>query len=367
MRPDFPLGRIAGVRTGVHWSVVLVFGLIAYGLAAQRLPTAHPGRSWTLYTALGLAAALLFLLSLLAHELAHAVVARRHGIPVEDITLWLLGGATRLRDEAPGPAAEARVAGAGPLVSVVLGLLCAGCAWAAGAGGPVAEAVAWLAAVNLLLGVFNALPAAPLDGGRLLRAFLWWRTGDRLRAAVGAATAGRVLGWALVVLGVWGFVSAGVAAPLWVALVGWFIVVAATAEGRQARMREAVAGVPVRASMTADPVTVPSGLPAERLRGGPAHGRAHRAYPVTDKGGRAVGLVTPERAARADGATVGEVMRPLAQTRTARPDEPLSDLLPRLDPGPEDRVLVLADGRPVGVVTPADVDRTVRRLAHRGT
>lgn len=122
------------------------------------------------------------------------------------------------------------------------------------------EVVAWLAGINLLLAVFNALPAAPLDGGRLLRAFLWWRTGDRLRATAGAAAAGRVLGWLLVALGVVVFMRGGGFGGLWLALIGWFLIAAATAEGRQAQLRAVLAGVPVRDAMTRDPLTVPATL-----------------------------------------------------------------------------------------------------------
>ncbi|MEV1010872.1 site-2 protease family protein [Streptomyces sp. NPDC049881] len=370
MRATITLGRIAGVRVGVHWSVLLIFALIAAGLAAERLPDAYPGRSWALYTLVGLVTAAVFFASLLAHELAHAVEARRRGVGVDDITLWLLGGATRLRAEAPDPGSELRIAGVGPLVSLVLGGLFAALTWlldATSASGPLVEASAWLAAINILLGVFNAIPAAPLDGGRLLRAFLWWRTGDRLRAARGAAGAGRVFGWVLVALGLWGFLTTGVFGPLWLALVGWFLVLAATAEGRQARLRETVSGVPVSSAMTADPVTVPATLPADRLRDDPSFGDRHRAFPVTDEEGRAVGLVTREQAATGD-TTVAEVMRPLSETRISHPDEPLSELLPRLEPDPENRVVVLDDNRPIGVLTPVDVQRAVQNLmtSHSG-
>ncbi|MDT0308327.1 site-2 protease family protein [Streptomyces sp. DSM 44917] len=386
MRASIALGRIAGIRIGVNWSVLLIFGLIALGLAAGRLPEAHPGRGAALYAAAGLATAVVFFASLLAHELAHAVVARRNGVGVDDIVLWLLGGATRMRAEAPSPGAELRIAGAGPLVSLLLGGLFTAAAWAfeAVGGSPLlVEATAWLAAINVLLALFNVVPAAPLDGGRLLRAFLWWRTGDRLRATAGATTAGRAFGWVLVGLGLWGFLFGAALGGLWLALIGWFLVAAATQEGRQARLREALSGVPVRETMTPDPVTVPEERTVAEVLAGPPSGPGglggapevtrgpgrHASFPVTGRDGVAVGLLPLERALRVPpgdrpGTTVGAVMVPLAEARTAEPDEPLADLVPRLEPGSERRVLVLAgDGRPAGIVAPSDVNRTVREMA----
>ncbi|MEU9613777.1 MULTISPECIES: site-2 protease family protein [Streptomyces] len=184
--------------------MLVIVGIITLGLAQGRLPRTHQGYNPVLYWAAGLAAAVIFFASLLAHELAHAVLARRNGVPVDGIALWLLGGMARLKAEASSPAAELRIAGVGPLVSLLLsGVLALG-TWLlhlASAPELAIEVTAWLAGINFLLVAFNVLPAAPLDGGRLLRAFLWWRTGDRLRATVIATHAGRVLGWLLIVVG----------------------------------------------------------------------------------------------------------------------------------------------------------------------
>jgi Zn-dependent protease len=240
MHETFRLGHIAGIRVGVHWSVLVIFLIIAVGLSEGRLPEAHPGRSLWQYWLVGILTALVFFASLLAHEVAHAVVARRNGMEADSTTLWLLGGAARLKDEAPSPGAELRVAGVGPLVSLVLGIVFAALAAvlvALGLSGLTVEAVVWLAWINVLLAVFNALPAALLDGGRLLRAFVWWRTGNRLRATSVATSAGRVLGWLLVALGLYE-VLLGALGGLWLALIGWFLIAAATVEGGQHRPRK---------------------------------------------------------------------------------------------------------------------------------
>ncbi|NBM17614.1 site-2 protease family protein [Streptomyces sp. GC420] len=370
MRATFVLGRIAGVRIGVHWSVLFIFGLIALGLAEGRLPEVYPDRAWPVYWVAGIVAALIFFASLLAHELAHAVVARRNGVEVDDIVLWLLGGAARLKSEASGPGAELRIAGVGPLVSLLLGGFFGLGVWVLDLmSAPLiaVETVAWLAGINLLLAVFNAVPAAPLDGGRLLRAFLWWRTGDRLRATEGATAAGRAFGWLLVVLGLVAFMRSGTFGGLWIALIGWFLISAATAEGRQAQLRGVLAGVPVRDAMTPEPIAVPAGRTVAAFLDDPRYRYRHSAFPVTGEDGAPVGLLTFDGARkvpgeRAHAVTVGEVMVPLSRTTVVAPDAPLADLLPRMEPGAEHRVLVVDDGRLAGIVSLSDVSRTVSWL-----
>ncbi|MGW1590964.1 site-2 protease family protein [Streptomyces sp. NPDC002386] len=369
MRATFVLGRIAGVRVGVHWSVLLIFGIIAFGLSQGRLAETYPGRAWAVYWAAGLCTAVVFFASLLAHELAHAVVARRNGVAVDDIVLWLLGGAARLRTEASSPGAELRIAGVGPLVSLLLGGLFALGAWLldlASVSGIVVEMVAWLAGINVLLAIFNSVPAAPLDGGRLLRAFLWWRTGDRLRATAGATAAGRFFGWLLVALGVITFLTSRAFGGLWLALIGWFLIAAATAEGQQAQLRGALAGVPVRDAMTRQPLTVPADTTVAGFLTAPLFRYRHSAFPVTDDG-VPVGLVTLDSArqvpqSEAHHVTVRQVMVPLSQVTVVGQDSPLADLLPRMEPGAEHRVLVVDDGGLVGIVSLSDVSRTVTWL-----
>ncbi|HSA52148.1 MAG TPA: site-2 protease family protein [Yinghuangia sp.] len=358
------------MKVGVHWTVAVIFAVIAIGLAQSRLPAAHPGHLWALYWAVGLLTAVVFLASLLAHELAHAVVARRNGVGVDDIVLWLLGGVARLRGEAPSPGVEFRIAGVGPLVSLVLGVVFGLSAWLVHAGfgaGLGVDALAWLAAINILLAVFNAVPAAPLDGGRLLRALLWRRTGDKFRATVGASTAGRGFGWLLVLLGLFLFVRGDTVGGVWTALIGWFLTSAATLERRQAEVAKTLAGIPVRNAMTREPAAVPTRLTVAEFLRDAAFRYRHSAFPVVDEAGAPVGLVTLDAARhvseREQGTVfVADVMLPLAEVDVVGPDEPLANLLPRLDPAPEHRVLVVADGRLIGIVSAADINGMVTWL-----
>ncbi|MYS82796.1 site-2 protease family protein [Embleya scabrispora] len=368
MRATFPLGRLAGVRIGVHWSVLVIFAAITVGLARTRLPHAQSGYSQVVYWAVGVITAVAFLASLLAHELAHAVVARRNGIEVEDIVLWLLGGVSRLKGEASTPAVELRIAGVGPLVSLILGVFFGLAAWllnTVSGANPMVEALVWLAVVNVLLALFNSIPAAPLDGGRLLRALLWWRTGNRLRATTGAAAAGRGFGWILVFLGLFLAVYGDTFGGLWLALIGWFLIAASTVEGRQAQLRETLSGIPVRNAMSREPVTVSERLTvAEFLRGTRYR---HSAFPVTDDAETPVGLMTLRAAQHVpetdrDSVTVGRIMLPMSRVAVAAPDDPLSDLLVRLEPGPEHRILVVDGTRLVGILAASDVSRTVTWL-----
>jgi CBS domain-containing protein len=229
----------------------------------------------------------------------------------------------------------------------------------------VVEAVAWLAAINILLAVFNALPAAPLDGGRLLRAYLWRRTGDRLRATRGASAAGRALGWFMVLTGFAAVLLRGDLSGLWAALLGWFLIAAATAEARQAEIRGVLVGVPVSRVMTRDPVTVPADATlADFLAEGPFGHYRHSTFPVAAADGPVIGLITvrrvdatpPQERART---TVREAMRPLSDCVTATPGEPVLDVLPRLQDGPVRRALVLDDGRLVGILALSDITRAL--------
>ncbi|GGS55556.1 site-2 protease family protein [Streptomyces cinerochromogenes] len=368
MNESLSLGRIAGVRVGLHWSVLVILVLVTVTLARGEFPTAHPGHSAGQYWSLAVLTAIVFLASLLAHELAHAVVARRNGVQVDGITLWMLGGAARLHSEAATPAAELRIAAVGPLTSLLAGGVLAGVAAGLDAlhtSGLVVEAVAWLSAINILLAVFNALPAAPLDGGRLLRAYLWHRTGDRLRATRGASAAGRALGWFMVVTGFAAVLFGHHLSGLWPALIGWFLISAATAEVRQAEMRGVLGGVPVSRVMTPDPVTVPdTATLADFLAEGPFGSYRHSAFPVLTADGSVAGLLTVRRVeatpAQARASTkVRDVMLPLGDIVTAAPDEPVLDLLPRLQAGPVRRAVVLDAEHLVGILTLADITRAL--------
>lgn len=373
MRGTFALGRIAGVPVRGHWSVLVIMGLIATDLAGQGLPAAYPGRPAWSYWVVGLAAAVVFLLGLLAHEAAHAVVARRNAVGVQSITLWMFGGVTQLTDEARTPGAEVRIAGAGPLTSLLLGVGFVGLAvllGAVGADGLLVGALSWLGVINVLLALFNVLPGAPLDGGRLLRAALWKWRGDRVWASIGAARVGTVLGVVLVVLGALEFLrSRGDFSGLWLALVGWFLMGAARAEERQARLGQSLDGVSVRAVMDPHPVIAPSAAVVADLIDAQVLTDRHSAVVLLEEG-RPVGLLTAEqvRAVPEDArstTTLGAVATPMAEVPVASPDQRVTELVPRMGSATGSRALVVEDGRLVGMVGTVELTRAAERARAR--
>ena len=372
MGQSFSLGRISGIRIGVNWSVLIIVALLAYGLAAGQFPAEVPRRPEAEYVVAAIVTAVAYMGSLLAHELAHSLVARRNGVQVEGITLWLLGGVSRLQGEMPNPGAEVRVAGVGPLTSLVLGGVFTLVAWllhASGVGGVVVAALAWLGGINILLAVFNVIPAAPLDGGRLLQAVLWAFTKDRLKAAMWAARSGQVFGWALFVVGAYLVLARRDYSWLWFIILGWFLTSAATAENQQAVVQSRLRTVAVREIMTPDPVTVPASATVAQFLNDYLPGQRHSAFPVVDDG-QVAGLITvsrinqvpPDERGRT---TLRDAACPLSEVARATPDEPVADVLPRLNACSEDRALVFSDGHLAGIVSPADVSRAVERLGRK--
>jgi Zn-dependent protease/CBS domain-containing protein len=364
---DIRLGHIAGFRLGVNWSVLVIVWLLTWALASAILPETASGYPTAVYWLAGLAGAIVFFGSLLAHELAHAVMARRAGLDVEGLTLWLFGGVAKLGGQPPTPRADLRIAAIGPATSLVLGGAFGLVAVAlAGFGAPdlLVAVTVWLAAINLLLGVFNLIPGAPLDGGRVLRALLWRRYGDWTRAALAAARAGRAVGYGLVGLGLLQFLVGAGLGGLWMMLIGWFILMASRAEQSQVIAEHALRGVRIGDVMTRDPHSAPGWITVDDLVESYLLGRPHSSYPVTGPDGEVEGLVTLRQlrsVTPADRATtrVADVAHPLDQVPTAAPAEALVDALERSDGATGGRFLVFDDGKLVGIVSPADIARAI--------
>jgi Zn-dependent protease/CBS domain-containing protein len=368
MRATVSLGRWAGVPVGANAGVLVILVLVGLGLGVWHFPLLYPDRPVAAYVAAGSASALLLVVSILIHELSHAVVAQANGIKVERIVLWLLGGVAELRGEPKTPKVDLAVAVVGPLTSIGLGALfgAATFGWLVVAGeGLVAATLGYLAAINVLLAVFNLVPAAPLDGGRVLRAALWWLGGDQTRAAVAAARSGRFFGITLIVLGIGGALLLGWFGGLWLALIGFFIVNAAMAEEQGVQVSRRLRGVRVRDVMSPPAVTaLPDTRLAEFIDEVVLHQR-FSTYPLVDADRHLAGLVTLNRiravpAGERSHRTLREIACPPAEVPVTRPDEPLVDLLPRLGERADGRAVVLdPDGRVVALVSPSDIARVV--------
>jgi Zn-dependent protease/predicted transcriptional regulator len=368
MDQDIRLGKIAGIPVGINWSIFVIFLLIVWELADLALPTYHPHDATAIYWFVGTVTTVLFFASLLAHEVSHAVVAKRNGIGVRRITFWLFGGVSELEGDALSPGVDARIAAVGPVTSLVLagvfGVLVALLHHVGGAA-LWACALGWLAWMNLLLGIFNLIPAAPLDGGRVLRALLWRTSGDRLGAATAAARAGQMFAYALVVLGILEFLAVGIIG-LWFAFMGWFLLSAARAEENAVVMRSSLANVYVRDIMSRDPVTFASATTVASLINDQMHRYRFNSYPLTGADGKLEGLATMARIRHVAGSVrattrLADIACPLSEIPIAAPDESIVSLLQRMQASPDGRAFVIdGDGRLVGIVSPSDIARYVQ-------
>ncbi|HET7857334.1 MAG TPA: site-2 protease family protein [Gaiellaceae bacterium] len=364
MGESFRLGTVAGIRIGVNWSWLVVFALIVWTLAASVFPDQNPGLSDGTYVAMAIVAAVLFFISLLLHELGHAIVARREGMEIEGITLWLFGGVAKFKGMFPSAGAELRIAIAGPLVSLAIGLFFVAVAGLTDMATEVEGVAAWLGFINLFLLAFNLLPALPLDGGRVLRAALWRARGDFAWATKIAADIGRGFGYLFIAIGLFQVFFLSSFAGVWLAFLGWFLIGAASAEARYLSTRQAFDGIRVRDLMVRDPITVRPDYSIGRFMDDVVWSERHTTYPVVDDG-RALGLVPFRCVAEVprqqwDERTIEDCMLGREQVPSLREDEELVDALEELGESPVGRALVLDGDRLVGLLSMTDVARALQ-------
>jgi Zn-dependent protease len=365
MTASIRFGRIAGIPVGASWSALLIALLFAWSLGGELLPAQVPGLVPAAYWLAGAAGAGLFLASLLAHEIGHALVARRAGLRVRGITLWLLGGVAQLEDEPASPRDELRVAIVGPAISLALaGAFGVAAAALSVVGAPALLVVmaAWLALGNVALGVFNLLPAAPLDGGRVLRGLLWRRHGNRVRAAVTATRAGVWVGTGLVAYGLLGAFTGWGIGTLWTALVGWFLVIAARQERELALLGGGLDhGLRAAQVMTPAPAVAPAWFTVDAFLRNYVEPWQAAALPLRGFDGHPAGVVTAAAlyavpADRRHIVRAGDVAIPMSALVLVGPDEPVADLATRLAGG-RTVAAVVSGGQLLGLITAADLAR----------
>src|SRR3984893_8794672 len=370
MNENLSLGRIFGIHVGLNWSLLVVAALIAWSLASSLLPSASPGHTSGAYWTAGVVSAFVFLASLLAHELAHSVVATRRGVKVEGITLWLFGGVSRFSSDTASPGAQAVITFVGPLTSLVLGAVFYVLSVALGGGahpGLLAATLSWLGYINISLGVFNLVPAFPLDGGRLLQSLIWLRTGDRLRATRIAARIGMLFAYLLIAYGLATFIFAGsLIGGVWLIFLGWFLLSAARSEETGGLIRQALSGMTVAQVMTPNPVQAPDDISVEDALHGYVLASRHSTFPTHDAAGRLSGLLTLtalKNVAPAARPTtlIKEIICPLDKVTTASPGDPVTNLLGLPEGCSEGRTLIIDGGRLVGIISPSDINRLLQR------
>jgi len=362
-RVDF--GRIFGITLGFDLSWLIVALLVTWSLATGVFPAMMPELSPALAWALGAVGSLGLFASVLFHEMAHALTARQYGVGTRRITLFIFGGVAELEDEPPTPMSELVIALAGPAASL---LATAGCmllaplTLAVTGSIPASMAIIWIGRMNLILALFNLVPAFPLDGGRVFRAVLWWWRKDRLSATKISSQVGQGFAFALIGLGILRIVSTGsIADGIWLCLIGLFVRGAAKSQYEQVAWRQLLAGEPVSQFMRTDPIVVPRHISIGELMN--SYVRDHRlpTFPVVDDD-RVLGLVNTQAAARTphhdwDRQSVGTVTEPCSAINTVAPGTDALDALGRMRRNGLGRLLVVDSGHLVGTLTLADLAR----------
>ncbi len=342
---SFSLGRLGGIHLKVHWSAALIAVLVGASLGSV----------------IGVGAAIVgtlgFLLSIVLHEFGHALTARRFGVPTESIQLWALGGVARLSREAPTPKAEGWIAAAGPLTSIAIGAASVG-VWAALGGNAVGSqyvsVLGWLGVINAFLALFNLLPGAPLDGGRIVKAVRWRIHGNKYRAMREASAAGSVIGWGMAGIGF--ALILRDQSGIWLVVTGVFIAMNAKVESAAATVAERLHGITIRDLTWFGIAAAGSDMDADsmlwdRRRLGQAGGVA-----ITDDAGTPQGIVLEDElwaipAEQRPWVMLTQMMVPFDRVTQASPDEELTAVLPRLNPG-RPIVTVWDEGKLVGMVPP---------------
>ena len=359
LRGGIPIGKIFGISLRLHYSWFFIFALITWALAANYFPSTHPTWSLTMKIGAGLITSLLFFGSVLFHELMHSLVALREGIQIQSITLFILGGVSQMTGEPKMAKDEFRMAGAGPLSSLVLGAAFFGIylslrSTTTEAAQFVAAIAYYLGYINILLGVFNLIPGFPLDGGRVLRSLLWWRGKNLKNATRTASNIGRAFGFLFIFAGIWLIFSGNFFNGIWLALIGWFLESAAVGSYRQMLLQDMLKGHVASDAMSQDCMVVPPGITIERLVNENILTSGRRCFPVISDG-HIEGLITMHNIRaiprdRWNTELVREAMTPLNSLKSVSPNEDLNTVLQMMAQDDINQVPVIYEGKIVGMV-----------------
>lgn len=356
MRSQIRLGSVLGIRIGLHYSWFLIALLIAtsiYGQFRIIFPQWTPGRA----LGLAIATALLFFVSLVLHELSHSLVARSQGIPVREITLFALGGVSQIEKGATTAKAEFWMAFVGPLTSACIGLICWALSRTPGLESePLRAMLAWLAYINFALAIFNMLPGFPLDGGRVLRAAIWWATGNVYRATRWAARVGQVVAVILILIGIFDFFTQDIVGGMWMVFLGWFLLMAASESSLEAGFARTLRGVSVGDAMIPLCPTIRGDVNLQDFVEDELLPRGSRCYLVAADDGTLAGLVTPHDIrniphTRWADMTVADIMRPFRDLRIVAPETPLMGALDLMSLHDLNQLPVISDGHLAGVIS----------------
>jgi len=361
MQAQVKLGKVFGIRIGLHYSWFIIAILIVFSLSGL---FRQENRNWTPGVVWGAAilTAVLFFVSILLHELGHSVVAQSHGIRVPSIVLFALGGVSQMEGESPDAKTEFWMALAGPAVSFIIGFLCLGVARSLGwvgvfapAPSPLVAMVGYLGYINFLLGAFNLIPAYPLDGGRVFRAAAWWRTHSIERATRIAATVGQVFAFLFILYGLWQFFRGQGFAGLWIAFIGWFLLDAARSSRAQVEIMHALGGVKVRDVMERNCAVLDATTNLQTLVDEHLLPTGQRCF-IVQKDGHLAGLVTPADIGRIERrmwplTTVEQAMRPVDKLKLVSPEAPVIKALETMARENINQLPVASNGHLEGVLS----------------
>jgi Zn-dependent protease len=376
MQANIKLGRIFGIEVGLHYSWLIIALLVTLSLRGQ-FQAANPQWGVAVIWATAIATALLFFASIVAHELSHAAVAKANGLPVKAITLFALGGVALIEKEAKDAKTEFWLGIVGPIASVVIGFTCLvlmmALGWAPSIAPetPLAAMLMWLGVINIVLAIFNMIPGFPMDGGRVLRAVVWWVTGDPVRATRIATRAGSVVGFGLIIFGIFRFFGGAGFDGLWLVFIGWFLLDAARASRAQLETSESLRGVRVGDVMTPNCPVIDSRSNLQTFVHDHLLRTGHRCF-VVEEQGRITGIITPHQLKGFERAkwpytSVDAVMLPLERLHTVDPHTLVTEALEMMGREDVNQLPVVRDGSVAGIISRGDVLRLLQTRAELQT
>jgi Zn-dependent protease/CBS domain-containing protein len=375
MKAQIKLGRVAGIEIGLHYSWFIIAVLITLSLVGQ-FQALNPEWGEGVIWATAIATALLFFASIVAHELSHSAVAKARHLPVRAITLFALGGVAQIEKESDSAGTEFWMGIAGPVSSMLIGVLClvlaAALGWPLGGNPstPLQAMFMWLGYINISLAIFNLVPGFPLDGGRVLRGIIWWATGDGVRATRIAARVGQIVAFGFILIGLWRFFHGAGLGGLWIAFIGWFLLDAARASRAEVEITQVLQGVRVGDLVERDCLEVNGNenlltfVNEHLLRTG------KRCFLVRS-GNEIEGIITPQEIKKTAHArwpyiTVGQAMRPLDQLHAVTPDTPVTEAMEIMAREDVNQLPVVKDGHVEGFISRAGILRLLLTRAELG-
>lgn len=372
MKSHIKLGRVFGIELGLHLSWFIIALLITMSLAAQFYATNPEWGEGTIW-ATAIITGVLFFVTIILHELAHALVAKARNLPVRSITLFALGGVAQIEKEAGDPRTEFWMGIAGPIVSAMIGVICLALALALGWPPPAMPAtplpamLMWLGVINISLAIFNLIPGFPLDGGRILRAIIWWVTGDGVRATRIAARVGQVVAVGFIVLGIFRVFTGAGFGGLWIAFIGWFLLEAAGASRAQVEVSERLQGVKAGDLVERECMIVDGRDNLQNFVNNYLLRTVTQCFLVRDGSG-IEGVITPHEVIETDRTrwpvtTIEQAMKPLEKLPAIAPDTPVSEALEIMDRENVNELPVAKDRRFEGLLTRSGVLRLLQRRA----